>query len=56
MISGDGWVKWNFQEKSRPKKVKLPVSFQGTIVDIIARADGEGFYLLSSELPDEQIF
>lgn len=58
IISGDGWVYWNYgQGKSeRIIRKKLDVQFDGTIVYIIARADGEGLYFLESENPEEDIF
>jgi len=58
IISGDGWVHWNYKNGNSviPKRKKLAVAFEGTIVNIIARADGEGLYFLTSENPEEQIF
>jgi hypothetical protein len=58
IISGDGWVHWNYKggHSVTPKRKRLPVAFDGTIVNIIARADGEGLYFLTSENPEEQIF
>lgn len=58
IISGDGWVSWNYGqgESKRIIKKKLDVEFDGTIVNIIARADGEGLYFLETENPEEDIF
>jgi hypothetical protein len=58
IISGDGWVHWNYADANavKIKTKKLSVAFEGTIVNIIAKADGEGFYFLSSENPEELIF
>jgi anti-anti-sigma regulatory factor len=58
IISGDGWVHWNYQNGNGViiKRKKLDIAFEGTIVNIIAKADGEGFYILSSENTEEQIF
>lgn len=58
IISGDGWVHWDFRggNGGTIKKKKLGIAFEGTIVNIIARADGEGFYFFPSEYPGEEIF
>jgi anti-sigma regulatory factor (Ser/Thr protein kinase) len=58
IISGDGWVYWNYKNGNNvtPKRKRLAIAFEGTIVNIIARADGEGLYFLTSENPEEQIF
>lgn len=58
IISGDGWVHWDYRNGGTPavKRRKLEVEFEGTIVNIIARADGEGIYFLSSENPKDDIF
>jgi anti-sigma regulatory factor (Ser/Thr protein kinase)/anti-anti-sigma regulatory factor len=58
ILSQEGWVHWNFRTgKGVVKRRKLRVAFEGTIVNIIARPDGEGFYFLSSEYPgEEEIF
>lgn len=58
IISGDGWVHWKYRngDDVAIKERKLRIAFDGTIVNIIARADGEGLYLLASEVPDDQIF
>lgn len=58
IISGDGWVHWNYKNGNgvTVKRKKLEIAFDGTIVNIIARADGEGLYFLASENPEEQIF
>jgi hypothetical protein len=58
IISGDGWVHWNYKNGNgvKVKRKKLDVAFDGTIVNILARADGEGLYFLSTENPEEQIF
>lgn len=55
IISGDGWVNWNFSNGERVVKKTLNIPYEGTIVDLIARADGEGFYFLKSET-EERIF
>lgn len=58
ILSQDGWVHWNFRKgKGVITRKRLRVAFEGTIVNIVARPDGEGFYFLSSEYPgDEEIF
>jgi hypothetical protein len=58
IISGDGWVHWNYENGNSViiKRKKLDVVFEGTIVNIIAKADGEGFYILASEQQEEKIF
>jgi anti-sigma regulatory factor (Ser/Thr protein kinase) len=58
ILSADGWVHWNFQAGNgvKVRRTKLRVAFEGTIVNIIARADGEGFYFFPSEYPEEKIF
>jgi len=58
IISGDGWVHWNYGngENVIITRKKLKVAFEGTIVNILARADGEGIYILESETREDQIF
>jgi hypothetical protein len=58
IISGDGWVHWNYKKEAVKQLIrkKLKTEFDGTIVNIIARADGEGLYFLKSENPEEDIF
>ena len=58
IISGDGWIHWNYQNGNgvKIKRKRLDIAFKGTIVNILARADGEGIYILSSENPEDQIF
>ncbi|MDR3626496.1 MAG: hypothetical protein P4L45_06670 [Ignavibacteriaceae bacterium] len=58
IISGDGWVHWDYTNGAirQVRKKKLDTEFEGTIVNIIAKADGEGIYFLGSENPEEDIF
>ncbi|MFA5832156.1 MAG: hypothetical protein WDA22_01645 [Bacteroidota bacterium] len=57
IISGDAWVNWDYKPNGVTIKEKvLKIAFDGTIVNIIARADAEGLYILSSENVDDQIF
>lgn len=58
ILSQDAWVHWNFSAGNdvKVRRTKLRVAFEGTIVNIVARADGEGFYFLPSEYPGEEIF
>ncbi|MBM4169073.1 MAG: hypothetical protein FJ215_07945 [Ignavibacteria bacterium] len=58
IMSGDGWVHWNYKNGNGVAiwQKKLRIAFEGTIVNIIARADGEGLYILESEMRDEPIF
>ncbi|MBI3788757.1 MAG: hypothetical protein HY276_10945 [Ignavibacteriales bacterium] len=58
IISGDGWVHWNYKNGNGVKIIekKLRVAFEGTIVNIIARADAEGLYFFSSENIEDNIF
>ncbi|MEX0736054.1 MAG: ATP-binding protein [Bacteroidota bacterium] len=58
IISGDGWVHWNYAVPGavQIKRKRLSIAFDGTIVNILARADGEGLYVLASENPEEVIF
>lgn len=58
IISGDGWVHWNYKNGNGVKirEKKLRVAFNGTIVNIIARADAEGLYFFSSENVEDNIF
>ncbi len=55
LISRRGWVHWDFSPDTGVivRRKTLDVAFEGTIVNIIARADGEGFYFMSDELPEE---
>lgn len=58
IISGDGWVHWDYEGGGEPVIVRkrLGIEFGGTVVNINARADGEGLYFLSSENPEDDIF
>lgn len=58
IISGNGWVHWNYKNGNNviPKEREMANPFNGTIVNIIARADGEGFYFFKSEYPEGPVF
>ncbi len=58
IISGNGWIHWNYKQGAlnQIKRKKLDIEFDGTIVNIIARADGKGLYMLSTEKPRDDIF
>jgi anti-sigma regulatory factor (Ser/Thr protein kinase)/anti-anti-sigma regulatory factor len=58
IISGDGWVHWNYKNGNGVsiKTKKLRVAFEGTIVNIIARADAEGIYIIPTGDLEDNIF
>lgn len=55
IISGDGWVHWNY-ENNDIKMKKLRVAFEGTIVNISAKADAAGWSIMPSENSEDEIF
>lgn len=56
ILSGKGKVLWDFSglKKIRGKKQTMYLPFEGTMINLVINADGEGFYFLESE--DGKIF